>query len=1179
MKKTFTAPRVFTGVLLLFLVTVIVAVMIIPSLSFFEVVFDRLGINSAKVELIFDRLNFDNTAITSLVDENGEALFVESDEWGTERNPYVISEKYHVQNLSVLQNNGFFKETRTAQSFFLVCTSDGLPVAIDCEGMTLAPVGTHSNPFTGVIKGAPLAGEAEYIYVPRSSNDGTKEESYGVSTSTIGNLIVEANLSEPDIGFFGCIGYYGTATTDPETGAPAISGYAANIQDILLADVTISAAPSLAESLLAWWNSFTGHKTTAGVVGAEGVDVSAAGNKETHHIGVVAGHAEYATVNNISVFYTQGVQTFALSGSSYINYYSTTGLVGMLHYVNPTIKSGNMLVGDGNSVSDGDMVEGGLGGGGTISGTLTGYMLAETLFSEHEKYLTAQSLGKADIYNVKDMKKSDGTALFETVQMQEGTGSNKKTVTYCYFKDSVFTFAMSASDADQSAGLKDYVQKLWKLEEETPLINATNDPNKWSLANDPDATSRVAYKLTSITSQSQMVNGGHYVIAYYNESTGKTYIFDMNESGYCLELSADNIYGEKDVDTENGEVYDAEKYNPQIYPDGSYKSVTLIGTKKKYYDSAIRYNSGATISNPAPGSMKFGLCFERDASLGWLYATLSAPTLNQYSGSSEDSNWQATNVYYNDWTFDNNYVVDVPIVDADGNPVLDENNNPTYQENQPVTLENGKMAIYIAYSQSTDSLLGATRYGYYRFRFASNQITFDSASGTGSSSLRTQAYEKTDANGYLINPWDEGNLFMVYSIEINEVNDLQNAILENGLGGDNLELTPTNLLPIKKDADGELMYDDEGNPILDTAYSFDPSKYVFEQTATGYKLAPISSYNLNNGKGKKLEQLNHIVKMAQATPQNYQFELKWDLGAITDWINSIASSNSGGVVSAEIGTTGHLYAIPAGMIAFYIDEEVTNPDNPSYINIIVAVNPEQAYNGKVGLWNTSKTQSDFGSTFDLNNPDQYFTLPKSITGDAASDSMYTITVSDYVTQKFNADGTPALDANGKPIYESSNSTSYVYLGGQVALVYHSFEVTEGGIYLLGSGNAGPLSVSYFSVSGAAGQGADGTSTSPLGDVDFVYAYNGKIVTIDNKFEGIQDPTNENYALYYPSYHFIVMKGEGTTTKPLVQNETIKVYRYIDPNDSSGTKRHIKIIGCTNAEPTGLADMYEDDLEE
>jgi hypothetical protein len=98
-------------------------------------------------------------------------------------------------------------------------------------------------------------------------------------------------------------------------------------------------------------------------------------------------------------------------------------------------------------------------------------------------------------------------------------------------------------------------------------------------------------------------------------------------------------------------------------------------------------------------------------------------------------------------------------------------------------------------------------------------------------------------------------------------------------------------------------------------------------------------------------------------------------------------------------------------------------------------------------------------------------------------------------------------------------------------------------------------------------------------VDFVYAYGGDIITIDKKFDGIQDPGTETYTYYYPSYHFIVMKGNGTDGKPFVQSESIKVHRYINTSDSMGTKRHLKIIGCTNAEAKGLADMYQDDLEE
>jgi hypothetical protein len=133
--------------------------------------------------------------------------------------------------------------------------------------------------------------------------------------------------------------------------------------------------------------------------------------------------------------------------------------------------------------------------------------------------------------------------------------------------------------------------------------------------------------------------------------------------------------------------------------------------------------------------------------------------------------------------------------------------------------------------------------------------------------------------------------------------------------------------------------------------------------------------------------------------------------------------------------------------------------------------------------------------------------------------------------------------------------------------------------MLGSGK-GAMSVAYFSVSGAAGQGADGSSASPLGNIDFVYANGGKIVTVDKKFEGIQDTTAENYDLYYPSYHFVLMlppkDDKNNTIK--IQQEEIKIYRYIGAAGPTGTRRRIKITGYNNAEVKGLADMYEDILE-
>ena len=461
--------------------------------------------------------------------------------------------------------------------------------------------------------------------------------------------------------------------------------------------------------------------------------------------------------------------------------------------------------------------------------------------------------------------------------------------------------------------------------------------------------------------------------------------------------------------------------------------------------------------------------------------------------------------------------------------------------NWTFALQNGKYAVYLDYEFSNyvrDSISGC------------RALHFDAGK------VKYEASELSDADKTDFVPYYDFTIFTIAKTTGDSVED-----------GGNIFVPSQNFLPTS---------------ITET---FDPSKYVFESITTNgvpsYKLSPLANYNLNSGRGTKVSELDHAVKLYRAT--NYNAQLTLSNSAIGDWFGDVLDTNSGGVVVSQIGTTDINYTIPTGMIAFYIDEEVTNAQKPSYINIIVAVNPNQTTNGRIGLWNTGvkKDTTQWNTTFNINNPTYYFDLPVSKAATSQNDKQYTITVSEYykpdAEQRKDAQGNLMFDDKGRPIYTPEQGNRYVYLGGQAALVYHSFEVTEGGIYLLGSG-VGPMTVAYFSVSGAAGQGADGTSTSPLGDIDFVYAYGGNIISVDQKFDGVQIPDDETYSYYYPSYHFIVMKGNGDS-KPFVQSESIKVHRYINANDSMGTKRHIKIIGCTNAEAKGLSTMYQDDLEE
>ena len=1124
MHKKIAISRVFVCVLLLLLTASLVVSFVAPSLAYFQTIFTSTGINSAKVELIFDRLDFEHDNVKNAKDEAGNARFSATAEWGSEKNPYVISAKHHVQNLSVLQNTGFFD--KATQAYFLVCTPEGTPVAINCEGMTMAPVGTHANPFTGVIDGAfaTSATEVTYTYTPRSSSDTVAEKSYGVSVSTIGNLIVKASTSEPDIGFFGCVGYYGTSTVDPETSDPAVDGYAASIQNLLLADVTVSSVPTLKDSLAAWWAQV---KATIQVEEGKEAPEHRHEDFESHHIGVVAGHADFATINNVSVFYTQGVQTFQISGSSYINYYSTTGLIGTLHYVNPTITSSGLLVGDGNSISDSDMVEVGLGGGGAISGTLTGYMMAENLFVEHENSLKAQGkeIDSDGIYDVKEMvmrnpKYKEGSTnaeekdqykpLFETVTMQEKVNllGSWTPVDYYVFKDTVFTFALSASSKDSAnyATKTDYVQKLWNKSASIPIAADYED---LTLKNDPNGSAYVAYKLTPATS---LDNGNHYVLTYHDKgnpdklediSDDKLYVFPIVDSvstGACVILTEADFYQENGVTV-------------KFDNNGNLTEFYLQDHNLSYYGNAFVYDVTNKKTISAPQGNNNALAIE--STYSWTQFTDPAPILSDQPIVT-NLGWLVSDGQLRsyEWTF-------MPQEQADGSV---------------------KYAVYMDYkfTRGGNAALSSSTSGCITMMF--------NVSGERVAFSRTRRTTDEDTNFI---PYYDFTIFSVSKTTGDSVDD-----------GGNITIPAQNFLPSTSDT------------------TFDPSKYVFESNGNGsYKLSPLANYNLNSGKGTKVTELNHAVKLYKATSYNSQLTLSNT--ALGNWFGNIFDTNTGGVVISKIGTTDINYTIPAGMIAFYIDEEVTNAQKPSYINIIVAVNPNQTTNGRIGLWNTGvkKDTTQWNTTFNVNNPTYYFDLPVSKAATSQNDKQYTITVSEYykpdAEQRKDAQGNLMFDDKGRPIYTPEQGNRYVYLGGQVALVYHSFEVTEGGIYLLGSG-VGPMTVAYFSVSGAAGQGADGTSTSPLGDIDFVYENNGDIITIDKKFSGVHDTTNEDYSYYYPSYHFVVMKRDGTDSDhPSVQTENIWVYRYIDPKDTASPKRYTSITGCDDAENKGLTDLYQD----
>ncbi len=1119
-KKT---KNLFTVIILLILTA---ATLVTSSLAYFKAVLDKSGNHSVMVELIFDSLNMENSNIAAAgyakIDSDGNEI-----PWGSERNPYVISQKFHVQNLSVLQNAGFFDQRKDAdgnilQSHFLVCDpSDGTPVAIDCGGMVINPVGTEAKPFTGKIDGAIFDGEDSY-------------KNLGVSVSTIANLTVNAAADTPDIGFFGHVSYYGTKNDDKIT-----DGYSSRIENLLFADVTVASSFSIIGSTIEqWWSVlFPNHTNHLAL------------HNESHHIGIVAGHAEFAVIENVSIYYSEDVSAFELKSDeegSVTNYYTSTGIIGLMEYVNPTItvdENGDQVIDGSGGINDSDISADGTGGGGEGTGSLTGYMLAKTIFDRHEEYLTAENLAKAEdgIYNVREMRKSVDEPLFEGVVMKEGNNTWMK---YYIFRDTVFTFALSMATPTNKEGTADntaaedpnkvdYVKRIWNLETEAPNIYATSSKDKLQYLDDLDSTPRIVYRLTAVEgtvgSDLSLTAGGYYVLAYHDKGEtdspddDKIYLFNINaaltnSSVYSASLPAYVI--------DSGSIYTENENHQTVYDaDGNITGISLVGSNKTAYDYAFLYaSSDKSINSPDPAiDNALGISTSKE-----FLSNYTDPVIGRYGADGDTGSWGSEQIYIRNWKF--NYAGE------------------------------GKVAVYNTYEQISTS-------SWYRI-YGWLVIGFDA--DTAQYTV-TQDYER-GSDGDIR---DEINIagsqyFTLFKLNANTVTNTNGNINITTLGEGNKEDTPKNIVPVSTT-------DDEGNTSLDTVYSFDPSKYVLEHDTNSdtYSLAPIRSYYLNNGKSSVLSELNHVVKMYKATEGNYQFTLGDtldDLFGSSLW-GDLFNTNSGGVVGAEIGTTGEYYSIPAGMIAFSINE--ASVDNPSYINIIVAVNPEQIQAGKIGIW---QTEESYASTkFDINNPTDYFMLPvsKTATSNSASERSNIITVSSYTTEIVLEDG--------KRQYETDTTPSYIYLGGETVFVYHKFTIEEAGIYLLGSG-VGSMSVAYFSVTGAAGAGQDGMSGSPIGTIDFVYDNGTDIIPVSNPAPNETLIEEEDYQYYYPSYYFLTMLPEikdGATV--LIQNNSIKIRRYIDETDSVGTKRHIVVTdtGPVPAKPKPISEFFtdvQDDLD-
>ena len=450
------------------------------------------GYLSGSIELLFDRL--DDDGIVAYREAEG-ILADKNAEWGSKENPYVISTSKHLYNLSTLQNLGYFEKKHLSQNtdgnltyipYFLVCNTDYTPVVIDGSATkAISPIGNKEYPFIGSVKGVKGTGT---VTVGANSSD----------TSVLHAVSVKGNPADPDVGLFGYVSFLGTLTDEPTfAGTPSV------ISNLVISDVTVSVNSSLWDKIEAFIVDIaldaSGHRYSF----SELQDTDNYNNipHENHHIGILAGHVSYSTVEYISVFYSSGsVVAIDLSDSNKVgeeeaNYLSAAGILGFIYNMNPKIdgETGDIIANSGDSLSD--LSYSMVGGGGLEVGDKPGYILASDMYKKYGYIVennTVEEIPVGATLKIAEATDSEGNPLCQ--EWESGISLTDNGTSY-YFYDGVFTFALSSEE--------DVIEQTWENDTAPEFAIGPNDPSGW-VTNYAEGQKSVAAYLSKITSDQEL---------------------------------------------------------------------------------------------------------------------------------------------------------------------------------------------------------------------------------------------------------------------------------------------------------------------------------------------------------------------------------------------------------------------------------------------------------------------------------------------------------------------------------------------------------------------------------------------------------------------------------------------------------------------------------------------------
>jgi hypothetical protein len=368
-------------------------------------------------------------------------------EWGTDGNPYLINQVGHLHNLSILQNTEDRKRI-DEDSVFQVSTNLGAPIYVgsdDYNALTpITSIGTEEFPFVSVLRGVKATNSLFYATLP------TGEVS---DTSAIGNIRVTAKPGQVDIGLFGNLG-----PTNEEAASLLPGQTIGGISNLLLYNIQV--ASNAVGAYDANHKHFVSNPTYNGLY-------------ETNHIGILVGHAQFADIHDISVYYSgennnPHVKAFDVDAGSSARYATSGGIVGYYNKIVVDEETEYPVSSDGSPQRVGT----------NYTGLDLGIVYTEDLWTFMEKNTSVGNPAPLDTYDLQD--------TFDN-ELYGASNPDKK-----YFQIGVFTF----SHSKQVKG-NDRIAKLW----------ATSGSNMWTISTDNTYTAADSnlgtakeYTLTQITS-------------------------------------------------------------------------------------------------------------------------------------------------------------------------------------------------------------------------------------------------------------------------------------------------------------------------------------------------------------------------------------------------------------------------------------------------------------------------------------------------------------------------------------------------------------------------------------------------------------------------------------------------------------------------------------------------------